>query len=357
MIFLRVIGARPQFMQAAMLHKTFIEHGHQEIILHTGQHYNDNMCKIFFDQLELVAPDINLEVGSHSHGMQTGLILSKLDRVIDEKKPDAMIVDGDTNSTLAGAVAATKMCVPLIHVEAGLRSYDKRMPEEVNRVVTDHISDLLCAPTENAVKNLSNEGLIDNVYLTGDLMFDCFSFYKNKMNLEILKEFKLEPSHYILATMHRSENTQSARQIHEALDALNELPLQVIFPLHPRTEAVLKCLDTANYERLYKNIVFIPPVGYLEMLALCTHASIVITDSGGLQREAFFAKVPSIVLRNTTEWVEPVQSGWAMLAGLDKERIFRAYERLMPREEVHEVLYGGGFAAENIVQSIECFLQ
>ena len=356
MIFLRVVGARPQFIQAAVLRKELQKQGHKEVLLHTGQHYNKNLSTVIFDQLGLDAPDINLGIGSGSHGVQTGLILSKLDEIINTIKPDAIIVDGDTNSTLAGALAAAKIHVPLIHVEAGLRSYDKRMPEEINRIVTDHISDLLCAPTSSAIQNLSKEGLINNVALTGDLMFDSFLIYKDKAALDILLQFNIKPSKYILATLHRSENTMNMGQIQQVLDALNQLPYRVIFPIHPRTESILKN-SFDNYEVIYKNVLFLSPVGYLDMLGLICNAYVILTDSGGLQREAYFAQIPSIILRDTTEWVEQVECGWSILAGLNTAKILESYEKILVLDKRHESIYGNGFAAEKIVQCIEGLLK
>jgi UDP-N-acetylglucosamine 2-epimerase len=356
MRFLRIVGARPQFIQAAVLRKELKKKGHQEILLHTGQHYNKNLSAVIFEQLELDEPDVNLEIGSGSHGLQTGLILSKLDDVINKIRPDAVIVDGDTNSTLAGALAAVKMHIPLIHVEAGLRSYDKRMPEEINRIVADHISDLLCAPTSSAVINLSKEGLLNNVELTGDLMFDSFSFYREKTTLDILTRLNIKPFKYMLATLHRAENTVDTFQVQQVLAALDKLPYKVIFPIHPRTENILKnSID--NYVTLYPNISFIHAVGYLDMLSLICNSHTILTDSGGVQREAYFAQVPSIIFRDTTEWIEQVECGWSILAGLNNIKILESYEKIKTSDKKYTSIYGNGLAAEKIVQSIEKLLQ
>ena len=245
MKFLRVVGARPQFMQAAMFRKEVNKRGHEEFLVHTGQHYDNKMSAVFFEQLGVPKPDINLEVGSGTHGMQTGRMLSLLDDIISSVKPDAVIVDGDTNSTLAGGLAAIKLHRPVVHIEAGCRSYDRTMPEEVNRVVVDHISDLLCAPTINAMHNLAKENLSAKSTLTGDLMLDCFLFYKNKINMTILKELRISPGQYILATVHRAENTGEITKLLQILGALNQLPFSVIFMLHPRTRLLLRktCLQ------------------------------------------------------------------------------------------------------------------
>lgn len=352
MKFLRVVGARPQFMQAAMFRKAVVKRGHQEILVHTGQHYDNAMSDIFFQQLEIPKPDFNLQVGSGTHGYQTGRMLSLLDEIINSEDPDAVIVDGDTNSTLAGALSAIKMHRCVVHIEAGCRSYDRSMPEEVNRVIVDHIADLLCAPTINAMNNLSKENLSNRSILTGDVLFDCFLFYKKKANMNILKELHITPGRYILATVHRSENTSSITPLQQILSALNQLPNQVIFMLHPRTRLILE-KNVSNYHQLYKNITFSSPLGYLEMLALELNAQTIFTDSGGVVREAFFSRVPSVILRDVTEWVEQLEQGWSILGGTKTENILMSYNKLMNQARQTTPIYGDGHSAEKILSAIE----
>jgi len=354
--FLRVVGARPQFMQTVPLRKELLKRGHEEILVHTGQHYDDNMSKLFFKQLGLPTADINLQVGSGTHGSQTGQMLSKLDDLISKMKPDALTVDGDTNSTLAGALAGAKLQVPVVHIEAGLRSRDRRMPEEINRIVADHVSSMLCAPTKNAVENLAAEGIKDKVFFTGDLMYDCFLEYAEKANRKILSSLDLTEKHYILSTIHRAENTSDLYTLKDILKALNSLDKKVILPLHPRTKA---CLARGNmdYIKKFPNIAFIDPIGYLEILALLMNAAVVMTDSGGLQREAYFAQVPSIILRSSTEWVEQIESGWSILSGNSYDQITTAYCNFLVDKLKYHNIYGEGNAALKIVDAMETCLQ
>lgn len=352
MKFLRIVGARPQFMQAAALRKSIESRGHEEILLHTGQHYDDSMSKVFFEQLNLPTPDINLGIGSGGHGYQTGHMLIELESVVNSLQINAIIVDGDTNSTLAGALAAAKAHIPLIHVEAGLRSFDRKMPEEINRIVADHAGDLLCAPTHTALNNLTKEGLRERAVLTGDLMYDCFLEYKSKAQFSIISELQLESQQYILATIHRAENTDNKSNMQHILNALNQLTMKVVLPAHPRTETVLKKYFL-DYREQFKNICFITPVGYLEMLALEIDAAYIFTDSGGVQRESFFAQVPSVILRNTTEWVEQIEMGWSVLGASTCDGILTAFEKLKKSSKQNMPVYGDGNASEKIVVSIE----
>lgn len=356
MILMRVVGARPQFMQEiAFRHEVDIR-GYREILVHTGQHYDEKMSQIFFDDLGIPRPDINIGVGSGSHGHQTGRMLGSLDDIIEEYRPDVLVVDGDTNSTLAGALAAAKMHVPLVHVEAGLRSFDRRMPEEVNRVIADHLANLLCAPTPTAVRNLSQEGLSDHVVLTGDLMYDCFMHFRDQADSTAISRCGVADTDFLLATVHRAENTDNPERFAEIISGLMSLPLPVIIPAHPRIRGQLERITKTLIGR--DNLIIIDPVGYLQMLALEQQAKCILTDSGGVQREAFFAGKPSIILRDTTEWREQIDSGWSYLSGASASAISLAYESVcgcdMPTQPE---IYGDGKAAAKVLTAIEEFLR
>lgn len=327
-----VVGARPQFVKAAMISKAIALHNRAakvrprivEILVHTGQHYDDNMSRIFFDELEIPKPDYHLGVGSEPHGKQTGMMLEKIERVLLEERPDWVLVYGDTNSTLAGALAAVKLHMPVVHVEAGLRSFNRRMPEEINRVITDHVSSLLFCPTERAVENLRREGITRGVYHVGDVMYDSVLYHLKwaEEKSSILDRLKLQPKRYFLFTLHRQENTEDPERLASILATLASLDRPVVLPLHPRTKRVLQryTLFTGDWNGLR----IIPPVSYLDMLILEKHARIILTDSGGIQKEAYFFKVPCITLRDETEWVETVESGWNRVVGMDRERVLEA---------------------------------
>jgi UDP-GlcNAc3NAcA epimerase len=343
-------------MQAAILRREFTRRGHTEILVHTGQHYDDQLSKVFFDDLGLPTPDINLGIGSASHGAQTGRMLECLEQLLQNHPCHAVVVDGDTNSTLAGALAAAKLHIPLIHVEAGLRSFDRIMPEEINRVVTDHLADLLCAPTQTAVANLAREGLAARVVCTGDLMYDCFLAFWPKAKTEILTRLGLEAERYFLATIHRAENTNDPERFSSILEGLVALSLPVVFPVHPRARQSVE-----QFARQHGGLGTLrpqDPVGYLEMLALERYAQCIFTDSGGVQREAFFAGVPSVIIRNTTEWVEQVSNGWSVLVRGGGKDILAAYKTVQSRSrEIHpalcEAIYGDGQAASRVAEAIE----
>jgi UDP-N-acetylglucosamine 2-epimerase len=342
-------------MQTAPFSSELSKHDFKEVIVHTGQHYDDNMSQCFFDELGIPAPNYNLQVGSGRHGAQTAAMLTKIEEVLLLEKPDAVIVDGDTNSTAAGALAASKLNIPLIHIEAGLRSYDRAMPEEINRIIADHLGSLLCAPTEQALKNLKNEGLAARAELTGDLMYDCFLNFIGRADPLILQKLEISPQKYVLSTIHRAENVGEKEVMKNILSALNELPLEVILPCHPRTKHYLATEYEINIED-YRNIKFIEPVTYLEMLALEKNASCIITDSGGVQREAYFAQVPAVIVRTTTEWVEQLNTGWSVLGYTETNLILDAFEKLMNMTRHHVPLYGDGHAAAKIVEAIKRFL-
>ncbi len=340
-------------MQAAVLRRELISRGHQEILIHTGQHYDDGMSKIFFEELGIPNPDYHLGVGSYpDQNEQIGRMLIAVNKVIKSQSVDALVVDGDTNSTITGALAAAKLHIPLVHIEAGLRSFDRLMPEEINRVVTDHLSDLLCAPTMTAMKNLKIEGLEQRSIQTGDLMYDCFLKFKPLVKFSFMESLKIDSNQYILATIHREENTNSYLCLFEILSALSELPMPVVFPVHPRTRPGID--EYLNQGGTLGSIQIIDPIGYLEMLALELKASLIMTDSGGVQREAFFCGVPSIILRNTSEWKEQINSGWSVLVDANHEKILNTYYGFkIPQPVSPSEYYGDGNAAGRIVTALE----
>jgi UDP-GlcNAc3NAcA epimerase len=358
MKILTILGARPQFIKSAVVSSELKKIGLcEEIIVHTGQHYNDNMSNIFFEQLSLQSPKYNLGVGSGTHGYQTGIMMIRLEEVILEEKPTAIIVYGDTNSTLAGSLVAAKLQIKSIHVEAGLRSWNRSMPEEINRVVSDHLADILFSPTETSVTNLINEGISKTkIELVGDVMYDVFlrqESLSKKLN-NVLEKHNLKGVDYILATLHRAENTDNLDRLKAIITALDMLGqnFQVIMPLHPRTLTKLKAnLLVENY----RNVSIIEPVGYLEMYELEANSRLICTDSGGVQKEAYFHRVPCVTYRNETEWIELVSSGWNYLVEpTDAESIYRTFLKALetPTASLPEINYGGGKASEEIAKKI-----
>lgn len=348
MKLLTVLGARPQFIKAAPVSRILRQH-HEEFLLHTGQHYDDAMSDLFFRQLAIPAPDKNLEVGSGPHGAQTGAMMSGIESVALDYKPDWLLVYGDTNSTLAGALVAAKLHIPIAHVEAGLRSYDRRMPEEINRVVADHVSTLLLCPTETAVANLSREGITEGVHMVGDVMFDAFrqNLDVARQTSRILSELSLERGAYQLLTIHRAENVDQPERLRAILEGITGSDRPVVFPVHPRTRAAL----TATATELGPNLRLIDPIGYLEMLVLEENAEAIVTDSGGVQKEAYFAGRPCITLRERTEWTETVDVGWNVLVGTDAAAIadaMRSFRPTGPRSD----LFGDGHAADRVVAAL-----
>ncbi|MGB9889820.1 MAG: non-hydrolyzing UDP-N-acetylglucosamine 2-epimerase [Anaerolineae bacterium] len=346
-----VVGARPQFIKAAPVSRALQAAGYGEILVHTGQHYNYEMSQVFFDELGLKAPDYHLGVGSGTHGYQTGEMLKRVEEVLLKEKPDLVMVYGDTNTTLAGALAAAKLHIPVAHVEAGLRSFNRRMPEEINRVLTDHVSDLLFCPTQTAVENLRREGITEGVHRVGDVMYDAALLYLDlaERKSRILERLDLAPRSYALATVHRAENTddlERLRAIFEGLGRIGREGLPVILPLHPRTRKQVEAMGFHS-----DSVQLMEPVSYLDMLVLEKNARVILTDSGGVQKEAFFFRVPCVTLREETEWVETVEAGWNVLVGCDPERIVRA--ALEARPGVESVWpYGDGRAAERIVNLV-----
>lgn len=350
-----IVGARPQFIKAAAVSRAIARwnascagggsRGIEELLVHTGQHYDENMSEVFFEELAIPRPLVNLGVRSSRHGEQTGRMLSGIETVLLEQPPDVVLVYGDTNSTLAGALAAAKLHVPVAHVEAGLRSYNRRMPEEINRVVTDHVSQWLFCPTSAAVENLRREGITANVHQVGDVMYDSVLASREVANRrsDVLRRLGLSAGGYCLATVHRAENTDDPRRLKSILAALRQMERPVVLPLHPRTRRALGDAPDEDLGRLR----VIDPVSYLDMLALESHASLVLTDSGGVQKEAFFCGVPCVTLRDETEWVELVETGWNQVAGTETEEILEAVSRAGPGRTAAP--YGDGRAAERIV--------
>ena len=327
-----IVGARPQFIKAAAVSRAIAAFNDRstdvridERIVHTGQHYDRRMSQVFFDELQIPRPAVNLEVGSGPHGRQTGLMLERIEAYLLETRPDWVLVYGDTNSTLAGALAAAKLHIPVAHIEAGLRSFNRRMPEELNRVLTDHVSDLLLCPTAQAVTNLAAEGITRGVHQVGDVMYDSVLFHARQAEerSDILSRLGLSPKQYYLATLHRAENTDDGARLDGIFTALQRCAYPVVLPLHPRTRQVLGDRLAAADDR----IVLTDPVPYLDMLMLEKHARIILTDSGGVQKEAYWMGVPCVTLRDETEWTELVESGWNFLAGADAAAIQAAVER------------------------------
>ena len=348
-----IVGARPQFIKCAPVSEE-LRKNNEEILIHTGQHYDYEMSKVFFDQLGIHKPDYNLGVGSASHGKQTGMMLVEIEKVLIDEKPDFILVYGDTNSTLAGALASVKLHIPIGHVEAGLRSFDKTMPEEINRILTDHISKLLFAPTKTAVENLKREGITKGVHLTGDVMCDAL-FYGLKIaeKSKILGELDAKPKEYFLTTIHRQSNTENAENLSNILDALSSINEKVIFPIHPRTMKFME--DLGLKKKAGKNIVITKPIGYFDFIWLEKNAKKILTDSGGIQKEAYLLKVPCITLRENTEWIETVDDKWNVLVGSDKEKILDAVENFKPREK-QQNFFGDGHASEKIASIIKQYL-
>lgn len=347
---LAVVGARPNFIKAYPIFEEFKKHKNIiPVLVHTGQHYDYEMSKVFFGDLNIPQPDYNLHVGSGSHAFQTAEVMKNLEPIVLKEKPNWVFVFGDVNSTLAGALVSSKLHVPIAHVEAGLRSYDKSMPEEINRVLTDHISDVLFCPTKISVENLRMEGIVKNVYNVGDVMYDAYLKIAKaaEKRSKIMRQLKLEKKKYILLTIHRAKNTQDAGHVKNILKILSNTGQIFIFPVHPRTKKLIE-----NEEKeVYPNIKFIKPVSYLDMITLEKNAAKIVTDSGGVQKEAYFAKVPCITLREETEWVETVEDGWNVLTGDRKKRISEAVKSFNPHGR-QKMNYGNGNAARKIVNML-----
>ncbi|HRI78868.1 MAG TPA: UDP-N-acetylglucosamine 2-epimerase (non-hydrolyzing) [Cyclobacteriaceae bacterium] len=353
---LTVLGARPQFIKAATVSRALKKWQAKEIIVHTGQHFDENMSDVFFREMDIPKPDYNLNINSLSHGAMTGRMLEKLEEVMIKERPNCVLVYGDTNSTLAGALSAAKLHIPVAHVEAGLRSFDMKMPEEINRILTDRISRILFCPTHTAVKNLKSEGYgkfdceIDQV---GDVMYDAVLFYKQKAKTvsSVLEKLALKKNEFIIGTLHRAENTNDPARLKSICHALNEInkTIPVVLPLHPRTKEFL----TRHKIRL--NVRLIDPVGYFDMLMLLENCKLVLTDSGGLQKEAYFFKKFCITLRDQTEWVELVDAGANEIVGADAKAILRSFAKNKSKVISSKSLYGKGDAANKIAKRLASF--
>ena len=349
---LTIIGARPQFIKAAVVSRAFQEHCPkvQEIIVHTGQHYDANMSDVFFDDLEIPKPDYNLGIGGGTHGQNTGRMVESLEGLMISIKPDWVLVYGDTDSTLAGALAAAKLHIRVAHVEAGLRSFNRRMPEEINRVLTDHTAEVLFAPTETGRQNLLNEGISEEkIKRVGDVMYDASLFYKEKALKPLLPAQLGIENDFVLCTIHRAENTDDPKRLRNIFRGLGDSNEPVILPMHPRTKT-----KVANYGiGVPENVWVIDPVGYLQMVWLETNCRLVATDSGGVQKEAYFFGKPCVTMRNETEWVELVEAGWNVLVGHSSTEIKRAIRKSALKEKSDQYLYGDGDSASLIVRILE----
>lgn len=357
MKIITVVGARPQFIKAAAVSRAISEHNRHgsksaacEVIVHTGQHYDENMSHIFFEDLGIPKPDYNLDVGSGPHGAMTGRMLESIERVLICEKPDWLLIYGDTNSTVAGALAAAKLHIPIAHVEAGLRSYNRRMPEEVNRVLADHMSTLLLCPTSAAVTNLAREGVTQSVHDVGDVMYDVSLHYRDiaRQRSDVLERHRLVEGEYVLATCHRAENTDDPGRLSEIVAGLARISkeLPVVLPLHPRTR---QCLKNSGLDQQLSGVMLLEPLSFLDMMRLEQSARAILTDSGGVQKEACFFRVPCVTLRDETEWVETVAGGWNTLVGAESSRIFNAFQDLQRPMQALEA-YGNGHAAAAVLQ-------
>tara|TARA_B100000963_G_scaffold361397_1_gene396531 strand:+ start:2288 stop:3367 length:1080 start_codon:yes stop_codon:yes gene_type:complete len=347
-----IIGARPQFIKAAMCSRVFAQHGITELIVHTGQHFDANMSNVFFDELSIPKPAYNLGIGGGSHGQNTGRMIEAIEQVLVSEKPDWVFVYGDTDSTLAGTLAAVKLHIRVAHVEAGLRSFNRKMPEEINRILTDHAANLLFAPTQTAVQHLASEGILgDRVVLVGDIMFDAALHFGNLADAKsnVLGALCLKPRSYTLATVHRAENTDDPIRLDAILRGFEEFAHDIILPLHPRTRARIDEFGLT----LSSNIMVIDPVGYIDMVMLEKNASLIATDSGGVQKEAYFYRVPCVTLRDETEWTELLETGWNRLAPpSDGSSVALVLENALGSSGNEIELYGQGETALQISRSI-----
>jgi len=354
-----ILGARPQFVKAAVLSRIIAEKNEiEEVIIHTGQHYDSNMSEVFFTEMDIPKPKYNLDINGLDHGAMTGQMLEKIEKVLLDEKPDTIVIYGDTNSTIAGALAAKKLDIKVVHIEAGLRSFNMKMPEEINRILTDRISDLLLCPTDTAINNLKNEGFdnLDNKVLkSGDIMKDAVAYYSKTSDQKstLLKELNLKNKDFILSTIHRQENTDNLdnlRSIFEGLESISkEMP--VVLPIHPRTRKILE-KHQLNY-----NVTMINPVGYFDMLELLKNCKMVVTDSGGLQKEAFFNKKYCIIAREETEWVELVDHGFATIVGSDHQKISNAFNNFKNSNANFKINLYGKDVGETIYKEIKDMLK
>jgi len=343
-----ILGARPQFIKAGTVSREIIKHNIEEVIIHTGQHFDKNMSDIFFEEMKIPKPNYNLDINGLSHGSMTGQMLEKIEEILLDENPDWILVYGDTNSTLAGALAGSKLHIKVAHIEAGLRSFNMQMPEEINRILTDRVSNILFCPTDSAIKNLKNEGFENfncNIVKSGDVMHEGALFYSDfsiKPNIRLKKEF-------ILCTIHRAENTDNEKRLKDIFEALGEIGknIQIVLPLHPRTKKIIQ-----NSKLNIQNLTIIDPMGYLEMIYLIKYSKIIMTDSGGLQKEAYFFKKSCITLRDETEWIELVDNRFNVLVGANKKKIIAIYENFKFNNDFELNLYGNGKASKIIIEEL-----
>lgn len=345
-----IVGARPEFVQAMPVSNALRARNHLEILVHTGQHFDHQMSQVFFEDLNLPVPNYNLGIGSGSHAAQTGAMLEPLEEVILQEQPDLIIVRGDTNSTLAGALVASKLSVPLVHIEAGERSFDRGAPEEVNRLLVDRVADLHLCASRTAMRHLAKEGITTSVQWVGDVMLDAIMELQSiaRKKSYILEDLSLEAKGYSLVTVHRANNTDDPERLTGIIDALNQVDELLIFPLHPRTDAAIK----RNRIELKSHVKTLPPVSYLDMVSLESGARLIATDSGGVQREAYYLGTPCLTLREETEWTETVSTGWNHLVGIDPDVILKAWSTLAPPED-RPPIHGEGNAGSLIIQALE----
>ena len=355
MRILTVIGNRPQFVKAAGVSR-LLRKRHEDVLVHTGQHYDDELSQVFFEELGVPAPDRHLQAGGGTNTEQTARILGVLEEVIAQTAPDLVLVYGDTNSTLAGALAGAQAGVPVGHVEAGMRSFDRTMPEELNRVLVDHASALLLCSTETAVANLRRESVVGEAHLVGDVMADVSLAFRPiaEQRSTVVSDLGLEREGYVLATAHRAGNVDHPERLERLVELLESVPGTTVLPLHPRTAARLDGAGLRDRLQHAPRLRLTPPLGYLDFLALEAHARAILTDSGGVQKEAYLLGVPCVTLRENTEWTETVEAGWNTLVGLDRDAALRALERPIPGGERPE-LYGGGHAAERVCAAIDAY--
>jgi UDP-GlcNAc3NAcA epimerase len=351
MKLLTIVGARPQFIKASPL-SLAIRKQHTEVLLHTGQHYDYGMSVVFFEDLGIPAPDYHLGIGSGKHGAQTGAMLQAIETVLEKERPDAVIVYGDTNSTLAGALAAAKFHMPVAHIEAGLRSFNRAMPEEINRVLTDHVSTWLFAPSELSRNQLAKEGIQAGVHVVGDIMYDALLLHRSRADTWslVLDQLGISPKSYYVATVHRAENTDRRENLASIFEGLGRLDKPVVMPLHPRT---LKKVEEFQIS-LPENVKPLEPLGYLDMLKLQSQASCILTDSGGVQKEAYYLRVPCVTLRSETEWMETVTAGWNFICGTESGAVVEGVHKMVGCQAPHPNLYGDGTAAQRIVKILSC---
>lgn len=344
-----IVGARPQFIKMAPMGRALRSVGHTEIIVHTGQHYDSNMSDVFFSELGIPRPDYFLAVGSGMHGAQTGEMLKRIELVLLKEQPAWTVVYGDTNSTLAGALAAAKLSMKVAHVEAGLRSFDRRMPEEINRILVDHLADLLLCPAEKAAENLREDGVNGKIEVVGDIMTDSLAYVRERLIFDhsIVHELQLPPREYLLATVHRQENADQPAHLSALFEAFAELGCPIVFPVHPRTRKMIE----ANGLRVPGNVVQIDPLGYLDMVALMEYAKFILTDSGGMQKEAYWLGVPCVTLRESTEWWETLDTGWNTLVGVDRKKIVETITGFREPKD-RPPLYGDRHVAERCIDAL-----